>query len=63
MIVRSIYVKYEPKTGAPYIREHRVWDADLFFSALDRTSKAEGSRVVITTEANYKEWRKHGKQQ
>lgn len=61
MIPRSMFVKYEPKAGAPYIREHRVWDADLFFSALDRFSKAEGMKVVVTTEAHYKDWRKNGK--
>lgn len=52
MIVRSIYVKYAPDTWAPYIMEHRVWDEKRFFDLLERLSKAEGSRVVITTEAN-----------
>lgn len=61
MIARTMYVKYEPKAGAPYIKEHRVWDADLLFSALDRFSKAEGMKVVVTTEAHYKDWRKNGK--
>jgi len=63
MIVRSMFVRYEHTRFAPYIREHRVWDAELFFDSLERFSKGDGVRVVVTTEANYKEWRKHGKQQ
>lgn len=54
MSPRSIYIKVTRPNGKAYTSEHRVWDTERFYAALDKLFGSEGSKVAVTTEEEYR---------
>lgn len=66
MEARDLFLKYTPASGAPYIKQHRVWDAERFFAAQTKAygpdaKPTDRQAVEPSTKTAYEAARKPGR--
>lgn len=50
---RDLYLKITPKKGEPFIRCHRVWDAERLLASITKHETKEGNKVEVSTRDAY----------